>query len=35
MRDILFWIGLISVIYVFYLILKPQKWEKDLLKDEK
>jgi len=35
MRDILFWLGLISVIYVFYLILKPQKWEKDLLKDEK
>lgn len=35
MNQILGWIGLISVIYVFYLILKPQKWEKDLLKDEK
>jgi len=35
MNQILGWIGLISIIFIFYLILKPQKWEKDLLKDEK
>ena len=35
MNEILGWIGLLSVIFIFYMILKPQKWEKDLLKDEK
>jgi len=35
MNQILGWIGLISLIFVFYLILKPQEWEKNILKDEK
>ena len=35
MKDIVFWIGILSVIFLFYMILKPQKWEKDLLKDKK
>ena len=35
MNEIFGWIGLLSVVFVFFLILKPQKWEKDLLKDKK
>jgi len=35
MSQLLGWIGLVSVVFVFYMILKPQKWEKDLLKEQK
>ena len=35
MNEILGWIGLISIVFIFYMILKPQKWEKDLRKDIK
>ena len=35
MKDIVFWVGLSGLIFIFYLILKPQKWEKDLRKDMK
>jgi len=33
-KDIVFWIGLAGLIFIFYLILKPEDREKNL-KDEK
>jgi len=35
MNEIVGWVGLVFLIFVFYMILKPQKWEKDLRKDIK
>ena len=35
MKDLVFWIGILSVAFIFYMILKPEKWEKDLLKDKR
>jgi len=32
MKDVIFWIGLIGLIVIFYFILKPEKWENKELK---
>jgi len=32
MNELLGWIGLISLAFVFYFILKPEKWENKELK---
>jgi len=29
MKDVVFWIGLIGLVVIFYLILKPEDWEKN------
>jgi hypothetical protein len=30
MKDLIFWSGVITILFVAFIILKPSPWEKDL-----